>query len=52
MIRAELFQEFLTWQQSQKPILLADSFAELQQLCLEEDYTFEDVPRINLISTA
>jgi hypothetical protein len=45
VIRADLFQEFLTWQRSQKQIPLADAFAELHQLCLEEDYTFEDVAR-------
>ncbi|XGB39838.1 MAG: prevent-host-death protein [Cyanobacteria bacterium LVE1205-1] len=45
VIRADLFQEFLTWQRSQKPIPLADAFTELQQICLEEDYTFEEVAR-------
>ena len=45
VIRAELFQEFLTWQRSQKIIPIADAFANLQQLSLEEHYTFEDSPR-------
>lgn len=45
VIRADLFQEFLTWQRSQKQIPLTDAFAELHQLCLEEDYTFEDIAR-------
>ena len=45
VIRADLFQEFLTWQHQQQPIPLADAFAELHQLCIAEDYTFENVPR-------
>jgi predicted house-cleaning noncanonical NTP pyrophosphatase (MazG superfamily) len=45
VIRAELFQEFLTWQRSQKIIPIADAFTNLQQLSLEEHYTFENSPR-------
>jgi hypothetical protein len=45
VIKADLFQEFLAWQQKQQHIPLADAFAELHQLCLEENYTFETVPR-------
>ncbi|HBB31262.1 MAG TPA: prevent-host-death protein [Cyanobacteria bacterium UBA8803] len=43
VVRADLFQEFLAWQQKQPA--LADVFTELHQLCLEENYTFESVPR-------
>lgn len=57
IIRADLFQEFLAWQAQQlqpvpqlspaKPIPLAQALAELRQLCLEENYTFEIPPRQN-----
>jgi len=43
LIPAELFQEFLNWQQNQ--CSLADTFSELQQICLEENYTFEPISR-------
>jgi hypothetical protein len=39
VIRADLFREFLAWQQ-QKPSL-AEALTNLHQLCIEEDYTFE-----------
>ena len=45
VIRADLFQEFLIWQQQQKRTSLADTFDELRQLCIEENYTFEISPR-------
>lgn len=45
VIRADLFQEFLAWQQQQQQPSLADAFAELHQLCLEENYTFESAAR-------
>lgn len=41
VIRADLFQEFLTWQQKQQPTSLAAAFEELHQICIEENYTFE-----------
>ena len=41
VIRADLFQEFLTWQQKQQPISLVESLEELHQICLEGNYTFE-----------
>ena len=41
VIRADLFQEFLTWQQKQQPISLVEALEELHQICLEENYTFE-----------
>jgi hypothetical protein len=44
VIKADLFQEFLAWQQQQQPSL-ASTFTELRQICLEEDYTFEIPPR-------
>jgi hypothetical protein len=45
VIRADLFQEFLTWQQQQKRTSLADTFDELRQICIAESYTFEISPR-------
>ncbi len=45
VIKADVFQEFLVWQQqSQKPGL-AIAFAELRELCEEEDYLLEVPPR-------
>ncbi|NES19846.1 MAG: prevent-host-death protein [Symploca sp. SIO3E6] len=41
VIEAEMFQEFLSWQQQRHQSSLADSFAQLRQLCIEEDYIFE-----------
>lgn len=42
IVDPELFQEFLNWQQqfATKPPL-KKAFAELRQLCAEEDYSFE-----------
>ena len=40
VIRADLLQAFLDWQAQQQPSL-ADAFAELRQLCVEENYTLE-----------
>jgi predicted house-cleaning noncanonical NTP pyrophosphatase (MazG superfamily) len=41
VIRADLFQEFLKWQQKQQSTSLAEAFEELHQICIEENYTFE-----------
>jgi nicotinic acid mononucleotide adenylyltransferase len=40
VIGADLLQAFLAWQAQQQPSL-AQTFAELRQLCAEENYTFE-----------
>lgn len=45
VIRADLLQEFLAWQAQQKQLSLANTFAELRQLCAEEDYTLETPSR-------
>ncbi|MGD1930204.1 MAG: type II toxin-antitoxin system prevent-host-death family antitoxin [Leptolyngbyaceae cyanobacterium] len=45
VIRADLWQEFLSWKAQQQPQSLAQTFAEMRQLCTEEDYTFELSPR-------
>jgi len=45
VIRADLFQEFLAWQAQQRQ--LAQVFTELRQLCVDEDYSFESLPRQN-----
>lgn len=44
VIEAETFQEFLAWQQQNKPSL-ADAFVQLRQLCEDENYTLEVSPR-------
>ncbi|MBW4631409.1 MAG: prevent-host-death protein [Iphinoe sp. HA4291-MV1] len=41
VIKAEMFQEFLAWRKQQEKLSVADAFAELRQLCAEEDYIFE-----------
>ena len=41
VIEAETFQKFLHWQQQQAQPPLSQVFAELRQLCQEEDYTLE-----------
>jgi hypothetical protein len=45
VVEAELFQDFLAWQQQQRKPSLADAFAQLRQLCAEENYTLEIPPR-------
>jgi hypothetical protein len=41
VVEAELFQDFLAWQQQQRQPSLADAFTRLRQLCAEENYTLE-----------
>lgn len=41
VVEAELFQDFLAWQQQQRKPSLADAFSQLRQLCEEENYTLE-----------
>ncbi|WP_235526498.1 prevent-host-death protein [Nostoc piscinale] len=39
IVDPELFEEFLTWRQKNQQNSLAQVFQELQQLCIEEDYS-------------
>jgi Protein of unknown function (DUF2281) len=42
------FQNYLEWRQQHQPSSeLAERLAELQQICIEEDYTLEVPPRID-----
>jgi hypothetical protein len=41
VVEAELFQDFLAWQQQQSKPSLADAFSQFRQLCAEENYTLE-----------
>jgi hypothetical protein len=41
VVEAELFQDFLAWQQQQRKPSLGDAFSQLRQLCAEENYTLE-----------
>ncbi|MCC5640770.1 prevent-host-death protein [Nostoc sp. CHAB 5844] len=41
IVDPELFQEFLNWRQQAAKTSLAQVFKELQQLCIEEDYSLE-----------
>ncbi|MBW4583424.1 MAG: hypothetical protein KME42_27990 [Tildeniella nuda ZEHNDER 1965/U140] len=46
VVKADVYQEFLVWQQqSQKPAL-ASAFTELRELCIEENYLLEMPPHI------
>ncbi len=45
VVEPELFQEFLEWKDQHHKRSLADAFAELRQICVEEDYTLEIPPR-------
>ncbi|MEW6491633.1 MAG: prevent-host-death protein [Cyanobacteriota bacterium] len=45
VVEAELFQDFLAWQQQQRKPSLADAFTQLRQLCAEEKYTLETPSR-------
>jgi len=41
VVDPNLFQEFLNWQERTAKSPLAQVFRELNQLCIEENYTFE-----------
>ena len=44
----EIFHQFLAWQQQQHQPTLVDAFAQLRQLCAEENYTIEIPAREDL----
>ena len=44
---AVAFQEFQAWQKQQATRSLADTFAELRQVCQDEKYTLAVSPRRN-----
>ncbi|KST66750.1 hypothetical protein [Mastigocoleus testarum] len=41
IVEAQLFQEFLNWRNLQKKSSIADAFAQLREICSEENYTLE-----------
>ena len=41
IVEAELFQEFLTWHKKRPKPSLNEAFAELRQLCIQENYDLE-----------
>lgn len=45
LVQADVFQEFLLWQQQSQKASLANAFAELRELCAEENYILETPPR-------
>ena len=45
IVEAELFQEFLKWRNLREKPSLADAFAQLRQICSEENYTLETPER-------
>ncbi len=47
VVKADIFQEFLAWQQQSQRPSFADAFIELRELCVEEAYLLETPPRHN-----
>lgn len=45
VVEGQLFQEFLTWRKQHHQPSLADAFAQLRQICAEENYTLNVPPR-------
>jgi hypothetical protein len=45
VVKADMFQAFLAWQQQSQKASLASAFAELRELCAEENYVLEAPPR-------
>ncbi|OYD99435.1 prevent-host-death protein [Nostoc sp. 'Peltigera membranacea cyanobiont' 213] len=45
IVEPKLFQAFLAWHQQQKVSSFADAFAELRQICAEENYILETPAR-------
>jgi PHD/YefM family antitoxin component YafN of YafNO toxin-antitoxin module len=45
LVKADVFQEFLVWQQQAENKTLANTFAELREICAEEDYQLESLAR-------
>ncbi len=45
VVKADVFQEFLVWQQQCQRPSLANAFAELRGICAEENYQLEVPPR-------
>ena len=41
VVEAEAFQKFLQWQQQQSQRPISQAFAELRQICEEENYVLE-----------
>jgi hypothetical protein len=49
---AELFQDFLAWQQQQRKPSLTDVFSQLRQLCAKENYTLKIPPREDCLTVS
>jgi hypothetical protein len=45
VVKADVFQDFLVWQQQSQKTSLANVFAEFRELCAEENYRLETPPR-------
>ncbi len=45
VVKADVFQAFLLWQQQSQKASLASAFVELRELCAEENYSLETPPR-------
>jgi PHD/YefM family antitoxin component YafN of YafNO toxin-antitoxin module len=47
VVKAEVFQEFVNWQNTKHQMTLAEQFSELRQICREENYSLEVPVREN-----
>jgi hypothetical protein len=47
VVEPEEFREFDAWRGGRSKPTLAETFAELRKICLEEDFEFEIPPRID-----
>jgi prevent-host-death family protein len=47
VVEAEIFQQFVAWRERQQQSSIAQAFAELQTLCVEENYVLEIPARQN-----
>jgi dihydrodipicolinate synthase/N-acetylneuraminate lyase len=45
VIEAETFREFLAWREQNPKRAIAETLADLQKLCIEEEYVLEIPPR-------
>jgi len=45
LVNPQSFQDFAAWRDKEEAISLADAFAELRRICLEENYVLETPPR-------
>ncbi|MGC1308183.1 MAG: hypothetical protein WA885_13230 [Phormidesmis sp.] len=45
LVEAELFQEFMEWRRQQQNLSIADTFDQIREFAIEEDFALEVPPR-------